>query len=149
MCLKCHQGLDDDDVIQMITESINNPKYENWNSVSLGHLSLSILGLNGDEASELAEHLLNNYIEWKTNDGIWNAIRRALSLSPPIDEDNPSVEEAEHKLAWAKSCKAIYKRQGLESDDIKHLYEREEIENKEQLLNINDVKEMFEENEEK
>ena len=62
MCWMCHQP--DETVKEQILSSLENPRYESWNSTSLNHLMISLMGCNGFEVSELAHKLWAGYISW-------------------------------------------------------------------------------------
>ena len=64
MCWMCHQNMSDEVVRQQLRSSLENPRYEVWNSTSLSHLMISLMGANGYEASELAYKLYEGFISW-------------------------------------------------------------------------------------
>ena len=67
MCIKCHQGIPDDQVLQMVKQSLIDPHFEKWNDTSISHLAIGATGYNGEEVRELSNRLINNYITWKNN----------------------------------------------------------------------------------
>ena len=64
MCWMCHQNMSDEIVKKQFLSSLENPRYERWNSTSLNHLKFSLMGCNGFEVSELAHKLFTGYISW-------------------------------------------------------------------------------------
>lgn len=81
MCQQCHNALSKDAIKQQILDALENPRFESWNTISINHLFLSLMGQDGYEISELAHRLLKNYISWA---------RDHLTLS--VDNFNQSVD---------------------------------------------------------
>lgn len=73
MCLKCHSGLSDDVIIKQLTEAIQNPNFDAWNTTSLHHVYLAIYGLNGGHAHELGLQLAEQFYQWYlgSTNGYW------------------------------------------------------------------------------
>lgn len=64
MCLKCHSGISNQQVIDSLRENLTNPKFEVWNTTSIGHLMIVACGYNGLTARKLAMELLSKYVNW-------------------------------------------------------------------------------------
>ena len=64
MCIHCHQGLGDERIIVMFRESIDNPRFEVWNSTSVNHMFIAAANVNGPIAKKLALELLEKFIEY-------------------------------------------------------------------------------------
>lgn len=96
MCLKCHQGLSDEYVLQSSLDSLSNPQFEKWNTTSLSHLFIEISGVNGEECSQLGLQLLDNYIQYKEH----NANEKDGTLF-----GNPSAEYAKEQKTQALELK--------------------------------------------
>ena len=69
MCLLCHQNMSDETIKQQILESLEDPKFEVWNSTSISHLTISLCGFNGYEVSDLSYRLFTNYISYLKDKG--------------------------------------------------------------------------------
>ena len=100
MCFLCQQNMSDETVKQQILKSIENPRFEVWNSTSISHIFLCLSGFNGYEVAELAYHLLKNYIAWAKEAGM------------DFDEYKDSIDYIASGLAIAKS-------DGVTNEDLK------------------------------
>ena len=79
MCLQCHsQG----STVEELKEILENPEFERWNTTSLGHILLSIHGLDGDAVHDLANQLAEKFYTWYLGNtrGIWQKFSR---YTPP------------------------------------------------------------------
>lgn len=66
MCLQCHKGLSNDTIIKQIKESLSSYEhYDQWNPVSIHHLIIAAVGVNGPIAQKLSVKLLIKYYRWK------------------------------------------------------------------------------------
>ena len=89
MCWMCHQNMPDETVKEQLLSSLENPRYECWNSTSLNHLMLSLMGCNGFEVSELAHKLWTGYISWARetqNNGNMTSLQSMLDNVTIISE---------------------------------------------------------------
>jgi len=66
MCNQCHRALSDQAVDDSLTRSLENPKFEIWNSASVNYIRLAALGVNGPVIQEKAEKLFVDFIKYKT-----------------------------------------------------------------------------------
>ena len=64
MCLQCHQGISDETILQQFKESLTNPHFEMWNSTSLNHIFIGLLGVNGREVQAYSDQLIVNLLAW-------------------------------------------------------------------------------------
>lgn len=64
MCLSCHSGLSDAKVKEDLQRSLSDPKYKQWNDVSLAHIILAATGMNGRDVQDIAVNILENYVKW-------------------------------------------------------------------------------------
>jgi hypothetical protein len=76
MCITCHKGLSDEVYLSKLKETLINPQFSVWNTTSLSHLAIGVVGYNGLECRNLAHQLMTNYIQWKflnktTQDGLF------------------------------------------------------------------------------
>ena len=84
--------MSDEMVKKQLLETLENPQFEVWNSTSVSHLTLSVIGFNGYEVAELAHTLLNRFIVWARENGV------------PIDESTVTkIDEMVLHLAQGKS----------------------------------------------
>lgn len=70
MCRSCHNGLSNDEIHRQLTEALENPKFEEWNPVSINHLVIVASGENGEENKEMAMRLLEMYVNWLQEQGL-------------------------------------------------------------------------------
>ena len=61
--------MSDETTKKQYLECIENPQFEVWNSTSINHLIISIMGYNGYEVSDIAYQLCKNYIDWRKEAG--------------------------------------------------------------------------------
>jgi hypothetical protein len=99
MCIRCHQKIPDDKVIEMLKESFNNPQFEQWNNTSISHLCIASLGFNGLEARDLSNNLMKKYIEWKRlhpnkNDGTFFGNPTVQFVQSAYDDVNQLVDNS-------------------------------------------------------
>lgn len=64
MCLKCHSGISNQQVIDSFQKTLIEPKFEVWNSTSISHIIIAACGYNGLTARKLALELLGKYMDW-------------------------------------------------------------------------------------
>lgn len=100
MCLSCHQGLSDEEVISQLKDSIKDPQYELWNETSISHMMISGMGTNGMEAQKLAIQLLDGYVNWKKNNKY--SSDGTFFGNPNVEYVELVIEEMNKKIAYFK-----------------------------------------------
>lgn len=65
MCIQCHMGITDEEITTQLRETIQNPRFDEWNTTSVSHAAIAGTGHNGEEARELGLELLLKFIEWR------------------------------------------------------------------------------------
>lgn len=90
MCLQCHQGISDKDMIESLQalKEIKSGEFVRWNTTSVSHIRLSALGINCPETRKLAIYIFKQFIEWRK-------IKPAYYMPPMGLEKMPSVAELE------------------------------------------------------
>ena len=64
MCILCHFKFTSEEIRSQLEPSLTDPKFEVWNSTSVSHILLSTTGLDGPQAKEISQTLLERYIAW-------------------------------------------------------------------------------------
>lgn len=65
MCKQCHSMFTDEEVVEQLTDHMDNPQYEKWNTTSVSHIGIAASGHNGNDARKLGLILFRNYIDWR------------------------------------------------------------------------------------
>lgn len=65
MCFQGHMGLTDEQITRQLRVSLDDPRFDKWNTTSVSHAAIAATGHNGEEARELGLELLNKFIEWR------------------------------------------------------------------------------------
>lgn len=100
MCLQCHAGLSEADVIASLRDGIANPEYEKWNTTSFGHTLISVKGVDGLDAQALAKELIEGFYRWFLGRtwGLWQYFYRynpCLQYFPHSAVLRANIDEAE------------------------------------------------------
>lgn len=137
MCLTCH-SMNNSVVLQQLQNSVDNPEFQKWNWTSFSHLSLSFLGINGEEAKILSKKLFEMYIEWSSGREISDTFfgnppsEKIKFLYDRINEENlihdgssttsTTVDDIEKRfvLIWKTAGEAKYflEKSSLEFKDV-------------------------------
>ena len=100
MCIKCHQGISDEEMIKSL-EEVNDDEFIRWNTTSISHIKLAALGFNGPEARILAIEVFKRFIEWRKTQPIY--------YSPPTGvEEMPLVSQLEQDLFYFRISSPNY-----------------------------------------
>ena len=63
MCIQCHTAFTDEQVTAQLLDAIGHPEqFDDYNTTSISHITLSALGVNGEEAQICARKLLKMYL---------------------------------------------------------------------------------------
>lgn len=143
MCRQCHSTFTDEQILAQLRESIDDPKYELWNTTSLSHMLICIEGHNGAEAHELGLKLANGFCDWylgMTN-GAWEYVTtympsngiesfpHSTEIRAMIDAAVDTYENGVHTNAKSddEGCECDEKDEG---DDVNDSASRGELEKK-------------------
>jgi hypothetical protein len=58
-------GLTDEQITRQLRVSLDDPRFDKWNTTSVSHAAISATGHNGEEARKLGLELLKRFIEWR------------------------------------------------------------------------------------
>lgn len=100
MCLKCHSNMSDAGILKQLSESLVEPKFDQWNTTSISHLCLAYIGVNGQEVSVIGKQLLDNYVSWKTENG--NSRDGTFFGNPTVKYVNDIITGADKMIAYMK-----------------------------------------------
>lgn len=67
MCWSCHQNLSNENITSQLENTINDPRFDKWNSCSISHLLIIGTGYNGESNQEKANKLLQRYKNYLLN----------------------------------------------------------------------------------
>jgi len=96
---------------QQYIKAIDNPQFELWNSTSISHLMISIMGHDGYEVSDLAYQLYKKYINWRKE------------LKNKNRDLNDFSEKVEKMYSYVKSSK----EKGITDEELKEYVKKEII----------------------
>tara|TARA_Y100000996_G_C22021950_1_gene437139 strand:+ start:107 stop:439 length:333 start_codon:yes stop_codon:yes gene_type:complete len=63
MCLKCHLGLSDSNILNQM-KNIETHQFTECNSTSISHFIIAASGFNGKEVRKISIQVLENYYNW-------------------------------------------------------------------------------------
>lgn len=106
MCLQCHEGVTNAEVLNELHEIQKEPKFEQWNSTSVGHMLIACAGANDIEVRDLALLTMDEFLHWY-------ASNRTDSYLPTCGmQAMPSINELKNQVNWMRSTE--YKTQCLQ-----------------------------------
>lgn len=67
MCLKCHSGLSDNNIIEQLLNEIDKKQFDKWNTTTVSHMFIIASGFNWNINKKLAIQLLKDFLEYINN----------------------------------------------------------------------------------
>lgn len=69
MCIICNRNKTDEEVKSQYEELLKYNYFPFFNNITISHLLLSYIGVNGEQAEKLSYQILNSYITWYNSNG--------------------------------------------------------------------------------
>lgn len=123
MCLQCHMVVTPDSAVEELKRTLDDCKFDEWNTTSLSHILLAVRGLDGPKAHELANELAEKFYKWFVGNS-WGMWQLFYSYQPRTGlEPFPSSSKIREMIDDANSFYAQHKDKSKE-EKIKILTNR-------------------------
>jgi hypothetical protein len=107
MCGFCHSNLSDDAIMQSLRECIakGDAGFANFNTTSLSHIYIALMGVNGPIAHDLAETIITNFIAY---------VEKGGKLDGFILESCPSIENIKTQVSKINAMSRVTDKESQE-----------------------------------
>lgn len=114
MCISCHSGLSDESVLEQLKSSLDKKDFTGWNETSISHACIAYIGVNGEEAKNVAEKLVLKYISWK---------KENVKQYDGSFVGEPTTDFVEQSIKYCDIIIKELKQNGIvSSEQIKHMF---------------------------